>query len=111
MLISGKLKEKSKESLRSVLPITAIVLILSVGLFPLEIGAVALFLAGAFLVIAGMSLFQLGAEMSMTPLGEGIGGRLMKKRNLLLIIAGCFIMGVLITISEPDLQVLANQVA
>ena len=111
MLISGKLKEKSKESLRSVLPITAIVLILSVGLFPLEIGAVALFLAGAFLVIAGMSLFQLGAELSMTPLGEGIGGRLMKKRNLLLIIAGCFIMVVLITISEPDLQVLANQVA
>lgn len=111
MLISGKLKERSKESLRSVLPITAIVLILSVVLFPLEIGAVALFLAGAFLVIAGMSLFQLGAEMSMTPLGEGIGGSLMKKRNLLLIIAGCFIMGVLITISEPDLQVLANQVA
>lgn len=106
-----KLKEKIKESLQSVLPITAIVLILSVVLFPLEIGAVALFLAGAFLVIVGMSFFQLGAEMSMTPLGEGIGGWMMKKRNLLLMVAGCFIMGVLITISEPDLQVLANQVA
>lgn len=106
-----KLKEKIKESLQSVVPITAIVLILSVVLFPLEIGAVALFLAGAFLVIIGMSLFQLGAEMSMTPLGEGIGGRLIKRRNLFLIVAGCFLMGVLITISEPDLQVLANQVA
>lgn len=106
-----KLKEKIKESLQSVLPITAIVLILSVVLFPLEIGAVALFLAGAFLVIVGMSFFQLGADISMTPLGEGIGGRLMKKRNIFLIVAGCFIMGVLITISEPDLQVLANQVA
>lgn len=106
-----KLKEKIKESLQSVLPITAIVLILSIVLFPLDLGAVALFLAGAFLVIIGMSLFQMGAEMSMTPLGEGIGGRLMKKRNILLLVAGCFIMGVLITISEPDLQVLANQVA
>lgn len=106
-----KLKEKVKESLQSVLPITAIVLILSVVLFPLEIGAVALFLAGAVLVIVGMSFFQLGAELSMTPLGQGIGGWLMKKRNIVLMVAGCFLMGVLITISEPDLQVLADQVA
>lgn len=106
-----KLKEKIRESLASVLPITAIVLILSVVLFPLEIGAVALFLVGAFLLIIGMSLFQLGAELSMTPLGQGIGGFMMKKRNLVLIIAGAFLMGMLITISEPDLQVLANQVA
>lgn len=106
-----KLKEKVKESLQSVLPITAIVLILSVVLFPLEIGAVALFLAGAVLLIIGMGFFQLGAEISMTPLGQGIGGWLMKKRNIVLMVAGCFLMGVLITISEPDLQVLANQVA
>lgn len=106
-----KLKEKIKESLESVLPITVIVLVLSIVLFPLEIGAVALFLAGAFLVIAGMSFFQLGAEMSMTPLGQGLGGWFMKKRNLILIIIGCFLMGMLITISEPDLQVLADQVA
>ena len=58
-----KLKEKVRESLSSVLPITAIVLILSVVLFPLEIGAVALFLTGAILLIIGMGFFQLGAEM------------------------------------------------
>lgn len=106
-----KLKEKVRESLASVLPITAIVLILSIALIPMEIGAVALFLAGAVFVIVGMGFFQLGAEMSMTPLGQGIGGQLVKKRKLLFIIAVCFLMGVLITISEPDLQVLANQVA
>lgn len=106
-----KLKEKVRESLSSVLPITAIVLILSVVLFPLEIGAVALFLTGAILLIIGMGFFQLGAEMSMTPLGQGIGGQLLKNRKLPAIVAGCFLMGVLITISEPDLQVLANQVA
>lgn len=109
--LPDKLKEKIRESLQSVLPITLIVLILSSLLFPLEIGAVALFLVGAFLVILGLGLFQMGAEMSMTPLGEGIGEQLMKKRSLPLMIAVCLIMGILITVSEPDLQVLANQVA
>ena len=104
-------REKVKESLASVLPITMIVLILSVVMVPVELGAVNLFLAGAVFLIVGMGFFQLGAEMSMTPLGQGIGEALMRKRKLWLIIAGCFVMGVLITISEPDLQVLANQVA
>lgn len=106
-----KLKEKVKESLASVLPITVIVLLLSVVLVPMELGAVFLFLVGAVFLIVGMGFFQLGAEMSMTPLGQGIGGHLVKKRKLWLIVAGSFVMGFLITISEPDLQVLANQVA
>lgn len=97
--------------LSSVLPITIIVLLLSIVLIPMEVGAFTLFLAGALFLIFGMGFFQLGADISMTQLGQGIGGQLMKKRNLLFIIGGCFLMGVLITISEPDLQVLANQVA
>lgn len=106
-----KLREKVRESLSSVLPITIIVLLLSIILIPMEVGAFTLFLAGALFLIFGMGFFQLGADISMTQLGQGIGGQLMKKRNLLFIIGGCFLMGVLITISEPDLQVLANQVA
>ncbi|EET61184.1 hypothetical protein BRYFOR_06829 [Marvinbryantia formatexigens DSM 14469] len=106
-----KLKEKVGESLTSVLPVTMIVLFLSIVLVPVKIEAIAMFLVGAVLLIIGMGFFQLGAEMSMTPLGQGIGGQLVKKRKLPLIICGCFLMGTLITISEPDLQVLANQVA
>ena len=106
-----KLREKVRESLSSVLPITIIVLLLSIVLIPMEVGAFTLFLAGALFLIFGMGFFQLGADISMTQLGQGIGGQLMKKRNLLYIIGGCVLMGVLITISEPDLQVLANQVA
>ena len=106
-----KLREKVRESLSSVLPITIIVLLLSIVLIPMEVGAFTLFLAGALFLIFGMGFFQLGADISMTQLGQGIGGQLMKKRNLLFIIGVCFLMGVLITISEPDLQVLANQVA
>lgn len=106
-----KIKENVRESLSSVLPVTLIVLILSITVAPMTTGEIALFLVGAALLIVGMGFFQLGAAMSMTPLGQGIGGHLLKKRRMPLIVIGCFIMGVLITISEPDLQVLANQVA
>ena len=109
--MNEKLKEKIKESLSSVLPITAIVLVLSVTLVPLEVGTVALFLTGALLLIVGMGFFQLGAEMAMTPLGQGVGSRLMHSSRLYLILPVALLMGVIITIAEPDLQVLANQVA
>ena len=109
--MNEKLKEKIKESLSSVLPITMIVLLLSITLVPMEIGTLALFLAGAVLLIVGMGFFQLGAEMAMTPLGRGIGVKLTKNKKIILVLAVCFLMGVIITIAEPDLQVLANQVA
>ncbi len=109
--MNEKLKEKIKESLSSVLPITVIVLILSITLAPMEVGTLLLFLTGALLLIIGMGFFQLGAEMAMTPLGQGVGGRLIKSKSILLIMIISFMMGAIITISEPDLQVLANQVA
>ena len=109
--MNEKLKEKTKESLSSVLPITGIVLLLSITLVPMEVGTLTLFLTGAVLLIVGMGFFQLGAEIAMTPLGQGVGGYLMKNRRLALIIVACSLMGAFITIAEPDLQVLANQVA
>ena len=109
--MNEKLKEKIRESLSSVLPITVIVLILSITLAPMEVGTLLLFLTGALLLIVGMGFFQLGAEMAMTPLGQGVGGRLIKSKSIPLIMLISFLMGAIITISEPDLQVLANQVA
>lgn len=109
--MNEKLKEKIKESLSSVLPISIIVLLISITLVPMEIGALALFLAGAVLLIVGMGFFQLGAEMAMTPLGQGVGARLIKGKRIVLIILVSLVMGIIITIAEPDLQVLANQVA
>lgn len=110
-VVNEKLKEKIKESLSSVLPITIIVLLLSVSLVPMEIGTLALFLTGAVLLIVGMGFFQLGAEMAMTPLGQGVGGRLIKSNRMVPIVLVSLLMGIMITIAEPDLQVLANQVA
>lgn len=108
--MNQKLKEKNKESLAAVLPITLIVLLITVLLVPLELGPVMLFLTGAVLLIVGMGFFQLGAEMAMMPLGEGIGVQISKHRNIIMVLLLGFFMGAIITISEPDLQVLAGQV-
>ena len=71
--MNPKLKEKLLESLMAVLPITLIVLALSVAPVPMDVGTAVMFTVGAVLLVFGMGLFQLGAEMAMTPLGEGIG--------------------------------------
>lgn len=105
-----KLMEKIKESLSAVLPITGIVLALTVFLIPLEIGTMAMFVFGAVMLIVGMGMFQLGAETAMTPLGEGIGVSLTKTNKITIACLVSFVMGVLITIAEPDLQILSEQV-
>lgn len=108
--MNPKLREKTLESLSAVLPITGIVLLISIILIPLELGTMVMFLVGAVLLIFGMGFFQLGAEMSMMPIGEGIGVQMTKTKKLLVVLLIGFVMGVIITISEPDLQVLAEQV-
>ena len=108
--MNKKLKEKIQESLSTVLPITAVVLLLSIFLLPIDVGTIALFLTGACFLIVGMGFFQLGAEISMMPLGEGVGHHLVRTKNLLITIVVCFIVGMIITVAEPDLQVLSNQV-
>ncbi|MBQ9845830.1 MAG: DUF1538 domain-containing protein [Oscillospiraceae bacterium] len=85
-------------------------LVLSIFLVPLEIGTAVMFFVGAFLLIVGMGMFQLGAEISMEPIGEGIGVEVSKSQNLLLMCLASFVMDMIITIAEPDLQVLSNQV-
>lgn len=104
------LLEKIYESVASVAPITAIVLILSITIAPMTAGTLVLFLFGALLLIAGMGFFTLGAEMAMIPMGEGIGAELSKSRKAVFSLLACLILGILITVAEPDLQVLAHQV-
>ncbi len=105
-----RLKEKIAESLTSVLPITAIVLLLSFTLSPMPIGTLMLFMLGAVLLIVGMGFFSLGADMAMLPMGDAIGEQMSKSRRLTATLMICFVIGVFITMAEPDLQVLARQV-
>ena len=103
--------KKIREALVSVLPVAAIVCLLNltplVHFTGLEIGV---FLVSAVFLIIGIGLFSMGADMAMTPMGEYTGAGLTKSRKLLLLVSVCFLMGLLITVAEPDLTVLANQV-
>ena len=103
---------KIKEALVSALPVTLVVYILAFT--PLvDLSAVELitFTVGAVLLILGIGLFNLGADLAMTPMGTHVGAGLSRQKKLWLLLAVCFVLGMLITIAEPDLQVLANQVS
>ena len=106
----ANLNEKLSEALRAVLPVIAIVMVLCFTIAPISTSILLCFLMGAAMIVVGIMFFTLGAEMSMTPMGERVGTAITKSKNLLLIIAIGFILGFIITISEPDLQVLAEQV-
>ena len=102
--------EKVVESLFSVLPIVIIVFILCLYISPMQPDLLLTFLVGAMMLIIGMGLFSLGAEQSMTPIGNQIGTALTRTKNLPLILAVSFLLGFAITIAEPDLQVLSQTV-
>jgi len=106
----SKLWKKFSESLKAVMPVVGIVILLCFSVAPIEPGILLCFLLGAFLVMAGMMFFTLGAEMAMTPMGERIGTCITKSKNIFLVAVLSFILGFVITISAPDLQVLAGLV-
>ena len=105
-----KLREKFDEALAAVLPIVALVLLLSLTVAPIPANILLAFLFGGVLLVVGMMLFSVGADMAMQPMGEKMGARITKTRKLWLILTLGFLLGLMITISEPDLQVLADQV-
>lgn len=106
----SKLREKIKEALTSVVPITAIVLLLCFTVSPIPSSLLLAFVLGAVLLIVGIAFFTLGADTAMAPIGSKAGAGITKSKKLWLIILVSLLLGIIITISEPDLQVLANQV-
>ena len=110
LFLQSKFKEKLTETLKAVFPILAIVLLLCFTIAPIPPSILMTFLVGAILLIVGMLFFNVGVEMSMTPIGERVGSIMTKSKNVFIVILISFIMGFIITISEPDLQVLAEQV-
>ena len=105
-----RLREKLDEAISAVLPVVAIVLALSLTIAPVTSSVLLAFLFGGFMLIVGNMFFTLGAELSMEPMGQHMGARITRSRRLSLILVVGFLLGFLITVSEPDLQVLANQV-
>ena len=104
------LKDKIIESLTSILPIALIIIVLSMTFTPLGSGTFVLFMVGVVLLILGLGCFTLGADMSMLVIGEKIGSSMTHSRKIWLIALLSFVIGIIVTIAEPDLQILAEQV-
>ncbi len=107
-----QLLAKLKEALFSVLPVMALVLILNfTPLVNLTTQETLYFIVASILLIIAIGLFTMGADIAMTPMGKYVGSGLTKKGKIPLLLLVCFILGLLVTIAEPDLQVLSRQVA
>ncbi len=105
-----QLYEKFREAAASVLPIVGIVGIMCLTFIPMQADLMLSFLIGSAMLIVGMGLFTLGSEVSMTPIGTHMGARLTKSKNLTLILVVSLLLGIAVTVSEPDLTVLAENV-
>ena len=108
--MNEKLKEKIRESLTSVIPITIIVMIICFFITPITSDLMIMFIIGSVFLIFGMGLFSLGVDMSMTSIGERIGANLNQSKKIWIIALIAFLVGTITTIAEPDLQVLATQI-
>jgi len=106
----GALIDKLKEVLASVLPITAIVLILHFTISPLDPSMLYAFLLGSVLVIIGLTIFLFGIDQGLEPIGHGIGNALTHSKSFAAIITICLVLGFFISYAEPDLHILAGQV-
>lgn len=103
--------EKLKETGISVAPIMLIVLLLTITIAPIEGALLAKFFVGGILIILGLGVFLLGTDIGILPVGQDVGSALVHRRSLPLMLAVGFLVGFIITVAEPDVQVLANQVA
>ena len=106
----NRLWNKMKESFLSVAPVAVIVAILQFTIVPMPFGILLLFWSGAVIVILGLGLFELGADVAMMPMGQHIGSHLTKTKKLWVLLPLSFLLGTLVTAAEPDLYILANQV-
>ena len=101
---------KFKETAISVLPVMAIVFLLGLTIVPLEPSLLfRFFISGIFLII-GLTIFLLGVDLGIQPMGERCGAALTQKKSLFLLLASAFVIGFIVTIAEPDIQVFADQV-
>ncbi len=103
--------QKFKEVLLSVIPITIIVILLNFSIAKLPNDVFIRFIIGVILITIGLSIFLFGVDIGITPLGTKIGKSISKFNKLWIIIIIGFVLGFFISIAEPDLQILASQVA
>lgn len=106
----GALAEKLKEVLFSVIPVVIIVLILNFTIVPLESTLFIKFIIGAVFITLGLTLFLLGVESGVTIIGNKMGEAITKTNKLWIVLIAGLILGFFVSIAEPDLHIVAEQV-
>ena len=110
MIVLNVIISKFKEVLFSILPISVLVLILNFTVSPIDTTLIIRFFIGSLFVIFGLTIFLLGVDIGITPLGGLTGTSLAKTNKLWIVLIAGLILGFFISIAEPGLMVLANQV-
>ncbi|AWW28594.1 DUF1538 domain-containing protein [Acetobacterium carbinolicum] len=103
--------EKFREVLVSVLPITLIVVILSFTLVSIEVPIMLRFLLGALFIVVGLTIFLFGVDLGIAPIGNLMGTHITKSNKVWIVIVSGLLLGFFISVAEPDLHILAGQVA
>lgn len=111
MTYLNAITEKFKEVTLAVLPITVIVLLLNFTIAPLGLPLLLRFLVGAVLIIVGLSIFLFGVDLGITPIGTIMGAMITKSNKVLVVVISGVILGFFVSVAEPDLHILATQVA
>lgn len=101
---------KFKETVTSVLPVMLIVFVLGLTVAPIGGPLLIRFLIGGILLIIGLTIFLLGVDIGIRPIGEQAGSALVSKKNLFLLLSVSFFIGFLVTVAEPDIQVFGDQI-
>jgi hypothetical protein len=104
------MSQKFKEVVTSVLPVTLIVVLLKFTLVPIEAGMLWMFLVGAVFITFGLTLFLIGVDLGVTPLGVLLGPAMTKRNKVWIVVVAGFILGFIISFAEPGLLILANQI-
>lgn len=104
------LAEKTREVLYAVLPITILVLLLHLTLAPLETMMLVRFCLGALLIILGLTVFLVGVDVGITPVGNVLGAGIARSNKVLVVALAGLLLGFFVSIAEPDLHILAGQV-
>ena len=103
-----EIARKFKEVVIAVAPITFIVVLLGLTITPLETPMIFRFLIGSFFVMVGLSIFLIGVDIGITPIGKNMGSVIVKRNKILIVIAAGLVLGFFISIAEPDLHILAE---
>ena len=102
--------EKIKEAVLAVIPIGVIVVLLHLFVTPLDTGVLTRFLIGILFMMIGMPIFLSGVDLSIDPIGTILSRWLLNTGKMSIILAGSLFLGFVISVAEPDLHILANQV-